>query len=169
MNYLIQRFVDVPLVAAEADEQLPAKMRQPTFLLSNNIHRRQGSVPKSRIVLVDEFLGYKDVLSLPLQRIVGYAEIEGVIKLDSENHLARLNEHWVVHPFNGEPLGAILRNVIAFEQPVACKGKRLFFSLPEETHAAISRQLGQIGIDAARDPSFVPKQSDNLASRDDRR
>jgi hypothetical protein len=99
-----------------------------------------------------ELLGYEGALSLPLQRLVGYAEVESVIRLTNENRLSHLEKHWVVHPFNGEPLGAVLRNVIPFKHPIACRGRPGFFLIPPAMHTAVAKQLEQIGFNPALDP-----------------
>ena len=100
-----------------------------------------------------DLLGFDEVLELPLQRIVGYAEIKDVLTLFNESRIARLTEHWVMHPFNGEPLGAILSNATAFKRPIACKGKQLFFRVPEKIQHSVSQQLLELGIDPTKDPS----------------
>src|SRR5690348_11146294 len=51
-----------------------------------------------------ELLGFTEGLKLARQKIVGAAEIVDVVTLTNEIRLSRLTEHWVMHPFTGEPI-----------------------------------------------------------------
>lgn len=104
-----------------------------------------------------ELLGYEDPMSLPSRCFVGYAEITDVIRLSNETRLARLGEHWIVHPFTGDPFGAVLKNVTAFDRPIPGGGKLRFFRIPESKQRAVLRQLEAIDINPALDPSRPTK------------
>lgn len=87
------------------------------------------------------FYGFHNPWELPRGKILALAEITDVIQMDESNILDLLEKHYQPLPIEPGSFGILLENIQILRRPVACKGRPMFFPLPEKIAGMVQKEV----------------------------